>query len=119
GCIRCRGAISAADAAAARIVFEHHLAREYRIVDVTRSTAQSAMVLAERYGLRGYDAVQLASALEVHAARMARSLPALTFVSADDDLNDAAHVGGLSVTSVVPIENPFPNSPPRRPERRG
>ena len=90
-------AISAADAAAARVVFEHHLATEYQIVDVTRSIAQLAMALAERYGLRGYDAVQLASALDVHTARTAAGLPALTFVSADNDLNDAARAEGFTV----------------------
>jgi uncharacterized protein len=51
-----------------------------------------AASLARRHGLRGYDAVQLAAALEVHA-----NVPSLTLLSADANLNSAATAEGLSV----------------------
>ena len=53
------------------------------------------MDLAEARALRGYDAVQLATALELHRLRQEMSLPPLAFVSADGDLNEAAEAEGL------------------------
>jgi hypothetical protein len=55
------------------------------------------MTLAETHALRGYDAVQLAAAIEVHARGMSLGLPVLTLVSADGDLNMAATIEGLTV----------------------
>jgi predicted nucleic acid-binding protein len=37
----------------------------YTVIDVTESVVRRAGLLAERHALRGYDAVQLASAIEV------------------------------------------------------
>ena len=59
-------------------------------------TAQ-AMELAERHGLRGYDAVHLASALALQQMREAMELPALTFVSADAQQREAAAAEGFLV----------------------
>jgi len=47
--------------------------------------------------LRGYDAVQLATALAANRKRLNDGLGALIFVSADDELNTAAKAEGLSV----------------------
>ena len=58
------------------------------------------MRLATKHSLRGYDAVQLAAALEANDERIANGLPTLTFVSADTELNTAAQAEGL------PVENP-------------
>ena len=55
------------------------------------------MDLAEKYALRGYDAVQLAAALEVHNERLAFDLSAPTLISSDHALNDAAIAQGLTV----------------------
>jgi hypothetical protein len=55
------------------------------------------MILAERHALRGYDAVQLAAALELQTVLTASGLPALTLVSADAELNAAAAAEGLTV----------------------
>jgi hypothetical protein len=55
------------------------------------------MTLAETHGLRGYDAVHLAAALEVEAVRVARQLPSLVFISADNDQLLAAGAEGLHV----------------------
>ena len=47
--------------------------------------------------LRAYDAVQLATVLEVHNERTALGLSPLTLLSADTDLNDAAIAESLIV----------------------
>lgn len=54
------------------------------------------MLLADKYELRGYDAVQLASALEVNRLRIADGLSPIVFISADNNLNSAATTEGLT-----------------------
>lgn len=51
--------------------------------------------LTQRHPLRGYDAVHLATALEINRGLMINRLPPLIFVSADDKLCQAAKVEGL------------------------
>jgi predicted nucleic acid-binding protein len=91
------GSLSATDAATAITQFRHDFAQEYRLVEIMPLLVSRAMTLAEAYALRGYDAVQLAAALRVNAHRLARGMPALTFVSADAALNAAATAEGLTV----------------------
>ncbi len=91
------GALSLSDAQAETAQFKVDLTNDYQIVEVTESLVDAAMTLAERYGLRGYDAIQLAAALELQAARTASGLSFLTFVCADTDLNTAAATEGLAV----------------------
>lgn len=55
------------------------------------------MALAERYTLRGYDAVHLAATLELQAAQQSLQAPAPTFVSADLEQIQAALAEGLLV----------------------
>ena len=55
------------------------------------------MSLAQRYTLRGYDAVHLAAALELQAAQQSLQAPPLTFVSADAEQIQAAQAEGLLV----------------------
>ena len=57
----------------------------YNIVDVNDPLVRRAGALAERHGLRGYDAVQLAAALDLRAA----GAP-VEFLSFDSRLNRAA-----------------------------
>ncbi len=59
-----------------------------------------ALRLAETYGLRGYDAVQLSAALKANGERLGRGLLPLILVSADTELNNAGQAEGLT------IENP-------------
>jgi predicted nucleic acid-binding protein len=56
-----------------------------------------AIDLTRRHKLRGYDAVQLASALTANSALMAEGFSGLVFVSADDDLLVAANAESLAV----------------------
>ena len=73
-----------------------HAETEYVLAPLTRTTVDRALLLTQRHRLRGYDAVQLATALLIHAQYLAADLPILTFVSADADLLVAAHAEGLA-----------------------
>ena len=68
----------------------HLIAPDDVIVDL-------ACALLERHPLRAYDAVHLATALSVNRWLVGEGEPALTFLSADDRLNDAAAAEGLAV----------------------
>jgi hypothetical protein len=77
-----------------------HCTTEYTIIPITAAMIDQAMLLTQNHRLRGYDAVQLATALDVQAATLATGLPGLTFLAADDDLITAARTEGL------PADNP-------------
>jgi predicted nucleic acid-binding protein len=66
-------------------------------IDITDRVIQQAMTLAEVHTLRGYDAVQLAAALETHRHRLSLGLLPFTLISADVALNAAASAEGLQV----------------------
>lgn len=80
--------------------FRYDWPRDYLILEVTPGMTERAMDLAQAHGLRGYDAVHLGAALDLHDARQEEGLPALVFVSADDDQRRAAVAEGL------PVEDP-------------
>jgi len=88
------GSISPQDAATALADFQLDFARQYRVVEVSAGLVAQAATLARRHGLRGYDAVQLAAVLEIHATA---TDPWLTLLSADLELNTAAIAEGLTV----------------------
>lgn len=77
--------------------FERSLRGRYVFLDVVEPLLQKARDLSKRHGLRGYDAVQLAAALQVHRRRQTLNLASLIFVCADDALNAAAIDEGLAV----------------------
>ena len=91
------GSLTSTDATVARAAFRTDLANEYQVVEVTEMLVNQAMLVAETHGLRGYDAVQLAAALEVNTLRVVSGLPPLTLVSADTELNAAAIAAGLTI----------------------
>jgi predicted nucleic acid-binding protein len=96
------GSVSVADATRLISSFRHDFANQYQVVVVNDALIAQAMDVAENYRLRGYDAVQFAAALEVHARSAAIGLASLggsgmTLVSSDNELNDAAVSAGLAV----------------------
>ncbi len=92
-----RGAhLTAGEATRALGRLRRDLDRRLRIVEITPALLTDAMALAEKHGLRGYDAVQLAAALTANNRRVGRSLAPLTLLSADADLNTAATAEGLT-----------------------
>ncbi|MBM4049038.1 MAG: type II toxin-antitoxin system VapC family toxin [Planctomycetes bacterium] len=90
------GTMSTANATKVTRAFKDHFRNQYRVVEVRAATIEEAMDLAQQHGLRGYDAVQLASAKSVDADLQSMGLPPLIFVSADDDLIVAAQKEGLA-----------------------
>ena len=94
------GSLTTADAQSAATQFRREFRGRYEVIEVTESVVDTAMRLAETYALRGYDAVQLAAALELQSVRAALGLPTLIFVSADQRLNAVAATEGL------PVEDP-------------
>jgi predicted nucleic acid-binding protein len=91
------GALDSTAAATALAQFRHDWAHQYQTIDITPTLLARAMVLAETYALRGYDAVQCAAAVLLHTERQALGMPPLTLVSADTALNTAAVAEGLLV----------------------
>lgn len=71
--------------------------RHFGTVEVTEDLILEAVAMARRHRLRGYDAVQLASAIEISKNWKASGLKPLAFVSADSDLNTAALSEGFPV----------------------
>lgn len=63
----------------------------------TIAVVDSASGLLECHPLRAYDAIHLATALSAQQFLADQNYPALTFLSADDRLNQAATAEGLAV----------------------
>ncbi len=91
------GTLTPMDAATARTDFRADLTNEYQVIEMSATLADQAMQLAERHGLRGYDAIQLAAAMEVNVLRTTQGQPPIVLISADMELNAAATAEGLSV----------------------
>ncbi|WP_071191947.1 type II toxin-antitoxin system VapC family toxin [Trichormus sp. NMC-1] len=91
------GSVSYTDATTVYHQLRNDIQSEYQVIEITDIIINSAMALAEKHGLRGYDAVQLAGAKAINNLCIANSLHPLTFISADQELNNAAVNEGLVV----------------------
>ena len=89
--------INAAQAAKGVRRLRHDLPRRFTQVAISESVLVEASRLAETLALRGYDAVQLASAMAANNERVLNGLSPLTMVSSDVELNDAARAEGFNV----------------------
>lgn len=69
----------------------------FAFVEITDEIVLEAIRLVRTHGLRGYDAVQLATAISIESNLAVSRLSPLVFVSADLNLNKAAVVEGLTV----------------------
>ncbi len=67
---------------------------QYQVVATSRLTVERAIALIDHHPLRAYDALQLATALQLADALHAEGL-SLTFVSADERLCTVAEQEGL------------------------
>lgn len=92
-----RGEVSSPDAATAITDFRAHYASVYPLLRASPVILAHAMNLVGEYSLRAYDAVQLATALQVRARCLLESIPGPLFISADAALNAAASAEGLAV----------------------
>ncbi len=68
---------------------------QYEFVPLTDALVSETRTLLERYPLRAYDAVQLASAIRARRMMLAASAPAPIFLSADGQLLSAARAEGF------------------------
>jgi len=93
---RRNSSLTVTEATRARSRLHRDMRLRLRIVEVTPGTLLAAETLADRHYLRGYDAVQLAAALEANAERTTAGLAPLALITADKDLLAAASVEGLS-----------------------
>ena len=97
-CKRARtGTLLPADASTALTTFKAEFKSHYFTVNLSNLIIDRAMSLAEKHGLRGYDSIQLSTAVGLHEKRHLTGASQLTFISADDKLNAAAQAEGLLV----------------------
>ena len=89
------GSVKLPDAENALAAFRFDLTNRYLTVDITTELLDFAMSLAIKHALRGYDAVQLAAAIEANSELMASGMSALMLISADRELNEAATAEGI------------------------
>ena len=88
--------LPSADVSQAVRSFRYDLDTQYQVVEVNRQLVEAAGELVLAHPLRAYDAVQLAAALQIHAAFSQAGAAPLVFVSADNRLIAAAQAEGMS-----------------------
>ncbi len=77
--------------------FKRNFDKRFIVVDLTPKIIKEGILLAQKYGLRGYDTAQLAVGLNVRNRLARGGVRNFTFISADNDLNIAAQAEGLTV----------------------
>lgn len=92
-----RGDITPAEFEVACEQFRLDLTTQFEIVALTDQMIEEASTLAEKHGLRAYDAVQLAAAMDSRRVISQVEPNQFILVSADLELNDAAIAEGLNV----------------------
>jgi uncharacterized protein len=102
---RAPGGITQQERDNAVALFLSHCDTQYELLAISRSIIDRAVGLTQNHKLRGYDAVQLATALISNRVLITAGLSHLTFVAADDDLVVAARAEGLAA------ENPNLQTP--------
>jgi hypothetical protein len=102
---RFRGGDLSSDAISrARMDFAEDFDEFFNRIPVSDQIIALAMELIEKYPLRGYDSVQLASALNLQFTLRAFNGQEVYFVGSDRVLNNAARNEGLAV--INPAEQP-------------
>jgi uncharacterized protein len=77
--------------------FERDINERFSVFKINDLMIQGACKLAVKHNLRGYDAVQLAAALQAEGELSQLGMSPIIFVSADNELNNAALSEGLNV----------------------
>jgi len=81
----------------ARDMFRSDCLDDYQVMPPSLAVVDQACALLERYPLRAYDATHLATAISAQEFLTGKEYSPVTFLSADDDLNDAAKAEDLTV----------------------
>jgi predicted nucleic acid-binding protein len=90
------GTVTVRTAQAIRLLLNRHIQREYIVIELRETLIQNAQNFLDKYMLRAYDSIQLASAFIANNQLLAAKLLPLVFVSADARLLNAATAEGLS-----------------------
>ncbi len=93
---RAPGSLTRDERDRALALFLSHCDTDYALLSGSRTIIDQAVGLTQNHRLRGYDAVQLSTALAANDVLNATELGVLTFVAADDDLVAAARAEGLA-----------------------
>ncbi len=80
--------------------FIRDLVARFQTIALTRSTIETAAALTQRYPLKGYDAIQLATALDLYK-ELQQVKGDLIFVTSDNQLIRAAQAEGLQVENPI------------------
>jgi predicted nucleic acid-binding protein len=91
------GSITITDAQLAVAHLKIDFRTYYQVLEITEPIINSAMILAEKHNLLGYQSVHLATAFALQVKRGFLSLPPVIFVCADQKLNAAATAEGFVV----------------------
>ncbi len=70
---------------------------QFGVIKTYDALIRNAIHLAQTHVLRGYDAVQLSSALLLNYSLLKLGLPPFIFIYADNNLNSAAKAEGLTI----------------------
>jgi hypothetical protein len=92
---RREGSVAADDVAQAMQAFRYDLDMQYQIVELDAALADTAGDLVAQHPLRAYDAVQLASALQIERDLVQAEMPTLIFLTADERLAEIARAEDL------------------------
>lgn len=90
-------AITHADYQRAKTKLATDAQQKYQLLPLTSERIDEAIELTTQHKLRGYDAVHLACALYLNQTLLISGLAPLVFVTADNDLLQAAQAEGLAV----------------------
>ncbi|MDA1190977.1 MAG: type II toxin-antitoxin system VapC family toxin [Candidatus Poribacteria bacterium] len=91
------GAIRSTDLETVLNDFRSHVRDYVQVYRITEELIERGARLASQHVLRGYDAMQLATALTLNERLISRELGLLTLVSSDNELNAVARAEGLVV----------------------
>ena len=91
------GTLTLQDFVSARNMFRSDCLDDYQVMPPSLAVVEQACALLERYPLRAYDATHLATAISAQEFLTGKEVSPVTFLSADDDLNDAAKAEELTV----------------------
>ena len=84
--------------------FLDDVAQQYLIIPLRHAIVDHAVHLTQIYRLRGYDAIQLATALVILSSLPPANRIHFRFVANDQDLLDAANAEGLHIDN--PVQQP-------------
>ena len=90
------GGIGDAERSSYLDLFIGDCARDYALIPADRRAIDRAVALTQAHALRGYDALQLACALVASDLLRAAGVEPVQFLSADDELLEAAAAQGLA-----------------------